>query len=83
MRWLWIKLRKLKDFKIVKEKVLRAHRQIGVFLKANGLDYQLRDELQNPEMKQRLIDLLPISKKNCDDFELNCFYQIYKRRLNA
>ena len=70
------------DFKIEKDKVLKCHKEIGTFLKLNGLDYELRTELQDDNQKQKLFELLPVSKKECDDFELNCFYQIYQKRIN-
>ncbi len=69
------------DFCLELEKVKRSYEKIGEFLKQNGLDYSLREELQEEEVREKLIALLPKSKKNCDNFELNCFYQIYKKRL--
>lgn len=69
------------DFTIEKQKVSRSHEKIGEFLRLNGLSYELREELKDENIRKKLIDLLPVSKKDCDVFELNCFYQVYKRRL--
>ena len=71
------------DFRLELEKVKKSYEKIGEFLKQNGLDYSLREELQQEEVREKLIALLPKSKKNCDSFELNCFYQIYKKRLET
>lgn len=69
------------DYSVEKHRVIRSHEQIGNFLIKNGLSYELREELQDGQILEKLIELLPNSKKDCDAFELNCFYQIYQKRL--
>ncbi|MCI8370968.1 MAG: HEPN domain-containing protein [Lachnospiraceae bacterium] len=69
------------DFTIEIEKLLKSYKKIGEFLNACGLSYELRKELKSNLMREKLIALLPECKKDCDIFELNCFYQIYRRRL--
>lgn len=71
------------DYCVEKEKVQSGILEVKLFLDLNGLKEEMRDELKNLEVKRRLSSFFP--KKYCpeNDFEWNCLYQIFRRRLTC
>ncbi|KAI4448714.1 hypothetical protein C823_003241 [Eubacterium plexicaudatum ASF492] len=71
------------DFVVEKRKLDRAMRQIEVFLKRNGIDDKLRDELQSIGARERLMSFLPQNlRHSCSDFEMNCYYIMFEKKIN-
>ena len=69
------------DFTVEKRKIDRAISETGIFLKQNGIDEALRLELCRQEMREKLLSFLPQNKQQCSDFELNCYYIMFEKRL--
>lgn len=42
---------------------------------------ELRRELRNPAVKENLLKRLPENKRICSDFELNCYYIMFKKKI--
>ncbi|MCR2050096.1 HEPN domain-containing protein [Acetatifactor muris] len=66
--------------------VERAKVQIGIlevkrFLEINGLKEDLREELKSDEVRSKLLSFFPKKYRPENDFEWNCLYQIYHRKL--
>ncbi len=55
--------------------------EIQKFLEMNGLKGELREELQDEQVRDALIQFLPKKSRDADDFELNCYYQLFKNRI--
>ncbi|MCI7130405.1 MAG: HEPN domain-containing protein [Lachnospiraceae bacterium] len=55
--------------------------EVQRFLEDNGLKDELREELQDEEKRRALIHFLPKKYRDADDFELNCYYQLFKDKL--
>lgn len=55
--------------------------EIGKFLIVNGLSEELRSELRDEEVKGKLLSLLPKRHRTDDAFSLNCYYQIFRKRV--
>ncbi len=53
----------------------------GIFLNENGIDEKLRKELSELEMLMKLKSFLPEHLRECSDFELNCYYIMFAKRL--
>lgn len=70
------------DFLVEKRKLDTAMKEIGAFLKVNGIENELRKELQDSVIKEKLLKCLPENKRGCSDFELNCYYIMFKKKLN-
>ncbi len=70
------------DFLVEKRKLDAAMTQVHHFLTVNGIQDALRAELQNPAAKEKLLACLPVSKKLCSDFELNCYYILFKKKVD-
>lgn len=69
------------DFLVEKRKLDAAIAEIRDFLKINGIQDKLRDELRDSAAKEKLLACLPESKKDCSDFELNCYYIMFKKKV--
>ncbi len=69
------------DYCVEKRKVEEGMVEIKRFLEINGLKEELREELKDPEVKQKLFSIFPKSYRPENDFEWNCMYQIFRKRL--
>ena len=69
------------DFVVERRKLDRAISEIGIFLNENGIDEKLRKELSELEMLMKLKSFLPEHLRECSDFELNCYYIMFAKRL--
>lgn len=47
------------------------------FLRINGICETLRDELKDPAEREAILKCLPEEKRNCSDFDLNCYYIMF------
>lgn len=71
------------DFLVEKRKLDRAMEEIQIFLAVNGIRNELREEIQDAVVKERLLTCLPESKKECSNFELNCYYMMFKKKIES
>lgn len=71
------------DFVVERRKLDRAIKEIGEFLQINGISEKLREELQDGEVREKLLSFLPAGKRECSDFELNCYYIMFAKRLKV
>lgn len=71
------------DFLVEKRKLNRAMEEIFIFLKKNGIQEELRQELKHPKRKEKLLKFLPENQQNCSDFELNCYYIMFQKKLSV
>lgn len=71
------------DFLVEKRKLDRAMEEIHIFLKMNGIQEELRQELKHPNQKEKLLQFLPENQRNCSDFELNCYYIMFQKKLSV
>ncbi len=69
------------DFLVEKQKLERALGEVKKFLKVNGISEELRTELQNDETCQKLLSFLPKDRRDCSNFELNCLYIMFAKKL--
>lgn len=69
------------DYSVEAEKVKEGLDEIGTFFEINGLKKKLRTELLNETIKRKLVAFFPKDFKPSDDFEWNCYYQIYRKQL--
>ena len=53
------------------------------FLDVNGIHKELRNELQDSAVKKRLLKCLPENKRDSSDFELNCYYIMFKKKIEG
>lgn len=58
------------DFIVEKRKIDTAIKEVGIFLKQNGIDEALREELRDANIKTALLSHLPEHLRSCNDFEL-------------
>ena len=71
------------DYCVEKEKVENGLAEVKRFLEGNGLQEELRDELKMPGVKEKLAEHFPRSYHPDSDFEWNCLYQIFYRRMEG
>lgn len=71
------------DYSVESERVMEGIEEIGRLFEENGIQYELRQELQNPETKDKLASFFPKAFVPADDFEWNCYYQIYRKQLDT
>lgn len=71
------------DFIVEKRKIDTAIKEVGIFLKQNGIDEALREELQDANIKAALLSHLPEHLRSCNDFELNCYYIMFAKFLHS
>jgi len=69
------------DFIIEKRKIDEAVLELGKFLKQNGMEETLRKELQDAQTKEKLLTFLPEQLRTCNDFEMNCYYLMFAKKL--
>lgn len=70
------------DFLVEKRKLEKALKMVGEFLKENGIQEELRTELKDENRKQQLLTHLPKDKRDCSDFDLNCYYIVFQKKLS-
>ena len=71
------------DFIVEKRKLGRAMEEIEHFFRQNGIQKELRPELRDGAMREKLLRCLPESRRGCSDFELNCYYIMFRKRIEA
>ena len=71
------------DFIVEKRKLDRAMEEIEIFFRLNGIQKELRPELQDQAVREKLLRCLPESRRECSDFELNCYYLMFRKRMEA
>lgn len=71
------------DFLVEKRKLDAAMREVDHFFVVNGIRNELRSELQDNTVKEKLLECLPVSKRNCSALELNCYYLMFKTKMEA
>jgi len=71
------------DYCVERDKVTAGLVQVKRFLDRNGLREELREELKDRESKEKLAEFLPEAYSPGSDFEWNCLYQIFRKRLEA
>ncbi len=69
------------DFLVEKRKLDRAMAEVRNFMEINGIQDTLREELTDLDTKKKLLLCIPKQKRNCSDFELNCYYIMFKKKL--
>ncbi len=69
------------DFLVEKRKLDRALTEVQLFFERNGLKEDLREELKNSDNMEQLLRCLPESKRSCSDFEKNCYYIMFKKKI--
>lgn len=69
------------DYVVEAGKVKEGITEIQHFFEANGIKEELRLELQDEKNKERLRSFFPKGFCPADNFEWNCYYQIYKKKL--
>lgn len=70
------------DFLVERRKLDRAMEEVEVFLQENGIQKELRRELRDEGRKEKLLSCLPKAKRDCSDFELNCYYIMFRKRID-
>ena len=71
------------DYCVEKEKVLKGLKEVKHFLEINGLKDELREELQDPAVREKLVSLFPKTYRPASDFEWNCMYQVFRRKMSG
>lgn len=69
------------DYSVESERVKEGIEQIRQLFELNGIKRELRQELLDREAKEMLASFFPRDFLPADDFEWNCFYQIYRKQL--
>lgn len=69
------------DFLVEKRKLGAALEEIGKFLHVNGIQEELREELSDAEVRERLFKCLPEDKRECSNLELNCYYIMFRKKI--
>lgn len=69
------------DFLVEKRKLDKAIEEVEDFFRVNGIQKELRRELQEENAKEKLLSFLPESRRQCSDFELNCYYLMFQKKL--
>lgn len=68
------------DFVLAYDRIQEGIKEVKQFLEANHLSYTLNPEI-TAENKAKLLKFLPVDLVIKDDFELNCYYNIFKKRI--
>lgn len=68
------------DYSVELEKVKQGLEQIRNLFEINGIKKTLREELSNPDTKERLRSYFPKGYEPEDAFEWNCYFQIYRKQ---
>lgn len=69
------------DYSVESEKVKEGIDEIINLFSINGIKRKLRQELFDENVKEKLSSFFPKAFVPSDDFEWNCFYQIYRNKL--
>ena len=69
------------DFLVEKRKIDAAIREVSIFLETNGIKDTLREELKTESVREQLKACLPESRRDCTEFELNCYYILFRKKL--
>ena len=69
------------DFLVEKRKLDRAMEEIREFFRKNGIRKELREELRDGGKREMLLSYLPEAQRTCSDFELNCYYIMFQKKL--
>ena len=69
------------DFIVEKRKLDKAIVEIKEFLEVNGISQTLREELTQKENLEKLLSFLPVDKRQCSDFERNCYYIMFAKKI--
>lgn len=69
------------DFIVERRKIERAVLEVSEFLEQNGMNENLRAELKDQRVRERLLSFLPESRRTCSAFELNCYYIMFEKQL--
>lgn len=70
------------DFLVEKRKLSSAMEEIRMFLHVNGIKDELRDELKDFAVREKLYKCLPENKRECSDLELNCYYIMFQKKIS-
>ena len=71
------------DFLVERRKLDRAMEEIQNFFRKNGIQKELREELLDGSRKEKLLSCLPEARRVCSDFELNCYYIMFQKKLEG
>lgn len=69
------------EYCVEKEKIQIGLTEVKKFLDKNGLKEELRQELKDPATKERLAVYFPKAYRPENDFDWNCLYQIFHKRM--
>lgn len=69
------------DYCVESEKIAEGIAEIKQLFKVNGIQKELREELLDDKIKDKLATFFPKAFVPANDFEWNCFYQIYRKQL--
>ncbi len=69
------------DFLVEKRKLDVALKEVKAFFEINGIQDEPRKELEDSAVKESLLECLPKEKRDCSDFELNCYYIMFKKKM--
>lgn len=68
------------EFLVEKRKLDKAMAEVEVFFAVNGIQKELRRELQDEDKREQLLKCLPEAVRECSDFELNCYYIMFQKK---
>lgn len=71
------------DFLVEQRKLDAALRGVKEFLDANGIQEELRRELLDLAAREKLLKCLPEDQRECSDLELNCYYIMFKKKIES
>ena len=69
------------DYCVEQKKVQAGLKEVKAFLERNGLKEELREELKDPAVKERLAACFPKGYRPASDFEWNCLYQVFRKTI--
>ncbi len=69
------------DYCVEQKKVQAGLKEVQKFLEINGLNEELREELQDPTAKERLRSCFPKGYQPGSEFEWNCLYQVFRKKI--
>ena len=69
------------DYYVEEEKIREGIKEIGAFFEMNGIKETLRTELSDETVKEKLRSFFPKNFQPASDFEWNCYYQIYRKKM--
>ena len=69
------------DYYVEADKIQEGILEIGKFFSENGIQEDLRKEFVDASIQEKLKSFFPKNFLPASDFEWNCFYQIYRKKL--